>query len=456
VTSRKPQPPRKLFMKCKYLFFVLIGFGPVVCFAQQEEVTLEQVVSLALEKNYDVRVARELSKASATDNQYAFGGFLPQLNAVGSTTWNTNDQEIKLRDRVTNEVVTTTGPVSSSNLNASLQLTWTLFDGTRMFATRERIAQLAEQGELSVKNQMVNTIAQVITNYYDVVRQKQQLKATQEQMGVSEERVKLAERKLEVGTGIKPELLQAKVDLNAQRAQVLQQEALISQLKQQLNALVGMQLSTTYDVADTFLIDLNIQQNDSFENLENTNYQLLTARKNVNVSSLAIKERRGEYFPMLNFNAAYTYAVIDNTKILNPYGLLYSNTAGLNYGFTVNIPILGGFNQRRLTQQSRIEFNRQSLLYEQQRVNVNVALLNAFINYENAKKILVLEEETIGAAKENVSIALQTFKAGVTTSVELRIAQQTLAEAYNRLITARYNAKLAETELLRLNGSLLK
>ena len=101
-------------------------------------------------------------------------------------------------------------------------------------------------------------------------------------------------------------------------------------------------------------------------------------------------------------------------------------------------------------------YDRQQLLYDQQRNTVNVDLQNALINYENAKRILLIEEETIGLAKENVFIALESFKRGVNTFIELRTAQQSLAEAYNRLITARYNAKLAETELLRLNGSLLQ
>src|SRR5690348_5651093 len=131
-------------------------------------------------------------------------------------------------------------------MSGSVLLNWTLFDGTRMFATRERVNVLAQQGELVVKDQMINTIAQTITSYYDIVRQKQQLKAIQEQMSVSEERVKLAERKLQVGTGIKPELLQARVDFNAQRAQVIQQESAIAQLKEQLNAMVGMQLPGAY------------------------------------------------------------------------------------------------------------------------------------------------------------------------------------------------------------------
>src|SRR5690606_3454388 len=100
--------------------------------------------------------------------------------------------------------------------------------------------------------------------------------------------------------------------------------------------------------------------------------------------------------------------------------------------------------------------DRQQLLFEQQRNTTNVALKNAFTNYENAKAILLIEEETIGLARENVFIALESFKRGVNTFIELRTAQQSLAEAYNRLISARYNAKVAETELLRLNGSLLK
>ncbi|MBT1703563.1 TolC family protein, partial [Chryseosolibacter indicus] len=177
----------------------------------QEEISLDHVIGLALEKNYDVRLARNTSTSATVENNYVVGAFLPQINATGSTVWNDNEQELRFEDATRNN----SGRAKSNNTSASVQLTWTLFDGTRMFATRERVAQLAEQGQLLVKDQMVNTIATVIGNYYDIVRQKQQLKAVQEQMSVSEERVKLAERKLEVGTGVKPELLQARVDLNA-------------------------------------------------------------------------------------------------------------------------------------------------------------------------------------------------------------------------------------------------
>ena len=96
------------------------------------------------------------------------------------------------------------------------------------------------------------------------------------------------------------------------------------------------------------------------------------------------------------------------------------------------------------------------LLYQQSKVRVDVSVKNAYVSYDNAKQVLLIEEENILLAKENLYITLETFKRGATTFIELRTAQQSLADAYNRLINARYLAKIAETELLRLNGGLLK
>lgn len=441
-------------MKCRLSLGVFLStFFFVFNIAQaQEEITLEQVVALALQKGYDIQVARNTSEAAGTDSRYAFGAFLPQVDAVGSTVWNSTDQELRFLDESRNIA----GNAEGNNTTAALQLTWTLFDGTRMFATRERISEIAIQGELLVKDQMVTTIASVATNYFDIVRQKQQLKAIEEQMSVSEERVKLAERKLQVGTGAKPELLQAKVDYNAQRTQALQQQALILQLKDRLNGLVGLQLPALYDVSDTILLNLDLREEELASNIENKNFALQATRSELSISNLSLRERRAEMLPFINFNSAYNYSRIDNTRLLNPFGTVYNQSEGYNYGFSVTLPILTGFNQRRLVQQAKINVRRQEILYDQQRTNINVSLQNAYVNYDNAKKILTVEEENIFFAKENVSIALETFKRGATTFVELRTAQQSLAEAYTRLINARYLAKVAEIELLRLNGGLLK
>jgi outer membrane protein len=422
----------------------------------QEEITLEQVVALALEKNYDVRLAKNYVEVVDTDNDYANAAFLPTLNGTASKVWNKNDQRQRLRRQDAADTLIVRDDIKSDNISASLQLSWTLFDGTRMFATRKRVSEIDAQGEALLRDQMVNTVAMIITSYYDVVRQKQQLQAIQEQMAVSEERVKLAERKLQVGAGIKPELLQAQVDLNAQRAQVLQQQTVIAQLKDQLNGLTGMQLQAPFDVADTIIVDYAIQKEVILSSAENNNFSLKAARQDVQIAELLVHERRAEYLPRLNFNSAYNFSRTENAVAINNFTPLFNQNRGLNYGFSVTVPIFNGLNQRRLVQQSRINVFRQQILYDQLKTDIDIGISNAYVAYENSKKILTIEEETIGLAKENVFIAFESFKRGVTTFIELRTAQQSLESAYNRLIAARYNAKVAETELLRLSGGLLR
>ena len=72
------------------------------------------------------------------------------------------------------------------------------------------------------------------------------------------------------------------------------------------------------------------------------------------------------------------------------------------------------------------------------------------------KRALALEEENILLAKENVSIVFQVYKLNSNTLIQLKEAEKSLQDAYTRLITARYNTKVAETELLRLKGDLVR
>jgi outer membrane protein len=58
--------------------------------------------------------------------------------------------------------------------------------------------------------------------------------------------------------------------------------------------------------------------------------------------------------------------------------------------------------------------------------------------------------------RENLFIVRERYRLAATPYIELREAQRSLEEAFTRLINARYNMKLAETELLRLRGDLVR
>jgi outer membrane protein TolC len=434
-------------MKRNFLLFVFaVSFT-----AAAQPVSVDQVVQLALQKNYDVRLLQNSAALAGNENRWAFGVFLPTLNGQGAYIRNNVDS----RNVTFGDVETIRSGAQSTNVNASIQLVWTLFDGTQMFATRKRIAEQEVLGQLNVRNQMVNTAASVIATYYGIVRQKQQLKAVQEQTSVSEERVKLAERKLQVGTGGKPELLQAKVDLNAFRTAAIAQETLIRQLKDQLNSQLAMSLPDDFDIADTIPIMTTLSLEEILGAIESGNPALRAQRKSMDVAKQTLRENRALRSPIINLTSAYNFNRIENELVTSPIAQKYIRNRGYNYGLSVSIPILNNMNTNRLIGQSKINVERQQLIYDQQLTIITAGVRIAYANYENAIKVLRIEEENILLARENVNIALEGFRRGITTFIELRTAQQSLADAYNRLIAARFNAKISETELLRLQGSLI-
>lgn len=436
----------------KFFGTILLSlFSLVALQAQQPLLSLEEAIAQALENNFDIRLSRNDSAAAALDYSFRNAAFIPRLNANAGQTWNNNDQKQEFADGTKRE----RNGVKSNTLTASLSLNWTLFDGMKMFVIRDKAEEFVKLGELAIKNQVVNTVAQVITNYYSIVRQQQQLKAIQEQMSLNEERVKLAQYKLDIGVGAKPDVLQSKVDLNAQRSAILTQETLITQLKQQLNQLTGS-TRTDYNVSDSIPVDFGIVLGDIQQNLEQSNPLLQINKKNIDIAYLTLKERKADRFPILGFNSNYNFNRTDNKAVVNPFQPLFSRNRGLNYGLTATIPILNNYNTKRLIKQAELDIDYQKLVYDNQRSLINLSVINAWKEYEQQKKALDLEEANILLAKENVDIVFQTYKLGAATFIQLREAQKSLEDAYNRLIAARYNTKVAETELLRLKGDLVR
>lgn len=418
----------------------------------QRKLPLEEAIATALQYNYNIQLAKNDSAVAAINYSYKNAALLPRVNSNVGTTWNNNDVKQILFDGTKRE----SNNLKSNNINANIALNWTLFDGLKMFATRDKAGEYVKLGELGIKNEIVNTIANVINTYFNIVCQKQQLKAIEEQMALNNERVKLAQYKLDIGVGAKPDLLQSKVDLNAQKAAQLEQQTRISQLIEQLNQVMNVAAGTTYEAGDSIPLNTSLTLGDIQQGIESSNPELLITKKNIDIANYTLKERKAERFPTLTFNSAYNLNRNKNQAVINSFSTLFNRTKGVNYGFTASIPVFNSFNTKRLIQQAALDIKYQQLIYDNQRSQINLGVINAFKEYEHQKKTLELEEANILLARENVDIVFQTYKLGAATFIQLREAQKSLEDAYNRLIAARYNTKLSETELLRLKGDLVK
>lgn len=438
-------------MKVSYFLFGFFCWTGFIAQAQTRPLTLNEAIATTLQNNYDIELSRNDSVLADLDYAYSYYALLPRVSANAGLNFSRTTQRQVFKD------TTRGGKPRTSNVSSSINLDWTLFDGFRMFIARERLGELRNLTELQIKNQVVTTVAEVMRIYYDIIRQEQQARALEEQMQLSEERLKLAQYKFDIGTGAKPDLLQAQIDLNAQKSAYLTQLTAINKSKELLNQLMAVDNGQDFAVADTAItIDPSLTLDSVSAGLATTNPELRIARKNLEIAGLDLRLRRAERYPTVEFNTAYNFNRQNNQALVNPFQALNSQNRGLNYGFTASIPIFNGFVTRRNIRAAQINIQSQELLYERSLSLINTGIANAYRDYDLYKRVLTLEEENIALVRENLMIARERYRLGVTTFIELREAQQSLADASNRLIQARYNTKTAEIELMRLRGDLVR
>jgi outer membrane protein TolC len=128
----------------------------------------------------------------------------------------------------------------------------------------------------------------------------------------------------------------------------------------------------------------------------------------------------------------------------------------LNAGINASLNLFNGYKSRTQIKIAEYNIEQNKFAFNQTTSIIDATLLNTWKNYQNTLSILKLEEENILLAKENVSIALERFRVGSSNTIELMVAQKSFEDAMSRLVSARYDAKVAETELLRLQGQLVK
>ncbi|MDZ7689957.1 MAG: TolC family protein [Balneolaceae bacterium] len=336
----------------------------------------------------------------------------------------------------------------STNTSADVSMRWTIFDGLGMFTTYNKLGELMQLGEIESRLAVENNVAQIITAYYNIIRQQNIIEVLNSTVELSEQRIQIAETRKDLGSGSEYDLLQARADLNADRAAVIRQEVTLNDARILLNELLGRDVEIEYAVQQDIPVNDELVYDEIVTQAMASNLQLSAAKANQRITELEIDEIQAERYPELDLNLGYGYNLNEPGS-----GLLeLSQSSGWNYGLTARLTIFNGLDVTRRKQNAQIRLKNQQLSVEEQQQQVKGGIHSVFTNYLNALRLVELEQENLTYAQQTVDIALERFRLGTINSIELREAQRTLIDAESRLIQARYQAKAAETELYRLAG----
>jgi outer membrane protein len=410
--------------------------------------TAEEAIKLALQNNFDIQLARNSADVAANYNSVGNAGMLPQVNAngaLGGSNTALNQTLADGRNTERNGVITNTA-------NAGVQLSWTLFDGMGMFINRTRLNQLNAAGEQAYRIQVEQTLQEVLTAYYNLVRQQYVVKVNEQNLKLSDERVRLAGNRYEVGTGSKLDYLQSKVDRNNDKTLLIQLQQALETSKIQLNQLLARDVRTTFKVADSLEVDSTLSYDNLFKDVQSKNSVLKLTDLQRSVALQDLRLVRAQQMPSLNFNSGYTY---NRSKTTAGFLLLNQNN-GLNFGLNASVPLFAGFNMKRQYQNAKLNLRSAELLNQKQQLEVQAQLNTVYVQYSRNKELLALQRENVVTAKLAMEVAMDKFRIGTANLLEVKNAQQNLLNAENRMTEVILQIKQSEVQLLRLSGNLVK
>jgi outer membrane protein TolC len=340
----------------------------------------------------------------------------------------------------------------SNNTAASLNVGWLVFDGLKMFAIKKRLNQNEQLSALQLKQQMESTVYDIIASYYLVVKTTELIKAAKQNLSIYEERKKIAKLKLEIGADSKVDYLLSQSDENKGKSAIIQLELQLLNTKTKLNTLLSKPIDADFITTDSIVINYNPNIDELKKSVSKSNASILISKQNELIFEQTIKEARAANLPFLQLNAAYNI-----TRNQNQAGFVFLNKqAGLNAGVSAGWLLFNGTKNNKLVKEKNILFLNQKYLTEQIQQQVDGQVYNSYKTYLLNKEILELEKQNLSDSKEVLTISMERYKVGKANLLETIETQKNLEDAQVRYIEALFAIKMAETDLLKANGSLIK
>jgi len=413
----------------------------------QDILTVEEAVQIALENNYQIKIAANELQIDEVSVSVGNAGMLPQ---VGLNLMDNNSVQYLSQTRSDGSVVESDNAKNNS-LNYGIAMDWTLFDGLRMFADYEQLKETQKLGEAQLKQVILNKVGEVMITYFDLVQQKQQLTALDSTIIISEQRVDLAHNRFTIGKASKLEVLNAQVDLNTDETLMQRQKELYVNTKVQLNEYLARDLKIDFEVVPEIFVDQALQLPELETLVEKENPTLQVEQINKRISELELKQTKALRYPTIFASTGYNFGRTESSLGFTTN----SNSRGWNYGFGASLNVFDGFNQNRNEKIAKIQIENTEVAIAQRTQELMSLVNTTYQTYLTNISLIELEGKNVAIAQENMEITVEKYRIGIIPTIEFRTAQLNYINAKVRHSNAKFQAKLSEIILKQLAGNLV-
>ena len=428
----------------KRIFFLWItglALQPVAA----QNLQLQDAVNIALKNSLEISIANNRVEIASNNNHIGVAGGLPVVTGALSD----NEQITSINQKLNTGTSISRNNAAANALNANISGSILLYNGGRVTATKKRLAELQAQSKEVLNAQVQNVIADVMTAYYDVVRQQNYIKTINRSIEASSDQLRLIKIRQLAGLANNADLFQAQIDVNNLQQSKLAQELIVQQSKSELMRLLNLKPDSNIVIQDTIIIDRKIELQTVLAGLEK-NADVQVANRQISISELIVKETAAQRYPTVRANAGYTF-----TRNKSAAGqLLLNQSYGPSVGLSVAIPIYNGSVFRRQQKNATVEVKNANLQKEILTRDYTAQAVKQFQAYVNTVSQLDSARENYKLSEKLLNLTMLRFEYKQATTLEVKNAQQSFEASGYRLVNLTYAAKASEIELKRLSNTL--
>ena len=414
----------------------------------QEVLTKEEAVAQTLENNFGIKIANQNLKIAENNKSLLNSGFLPTLDGIAGANYDQNDQEATFQDGSVRAI----DGAETTRYNASLNVNYTLFDGLGRWYDYKRLKEEYNLSELQARETIETTMIQLFTVYFEAARISENIEVLEETYANTKDRLQRATYSFEYGQTNKLDVLNAEVDLVNDSINLMNQRQLLRNTQRDLNIVLNRELEVTFDVDTTVTFLPALKMEEFLGEGQENNVRMLQAKSNMTINDYSLKSAKSIFLPTIGLTGSYGW----NEGNFPATNFLSSSTStGVSAGVNLTWNLFDGGRGITQIKNARILLDSQDIQQNQIEMEVKRDIANANGDYMNRLKIYRLQEQNVITATDNYNRSNERYKLGQITSVELRLAQINLLNAKTSKNLAKYNAKLAELQLLQLTGQLL-
>jgi len=402
-----------------------------------QQLSLADVVDLALRNNPATRASWAQARASADLLGSARGQYYPAIDGVATLS------------RTKSPATGTRSAGQRTEYGPTITLNYLLLDFGGRSGSVERARQTLFAASLSHNATLQNTVLQAESAYFTYMATLALLGAERSAIAEAQANLTAAQQRFKVGLATIADVLQAKTALSQEQLNLETIEGNLQAARGGLAAALGLPANLPFDLAplpSAIPVGAISQSVDSVINEALRNRpDLAAARAQAAAAAADIRVARSAELPSLTLgsNAARTYS--------RP-----PTFAGPSYGITVGlqIPIFNGFSRQYDVAAARAQAEAISALADQTRQQVVTQVFVSYYALQTAEHRVATADDLLASAQQSVQVAAGRYREGVGSIIDLLTAQTALANARAQQVQSRWQWYSSLAQLARDAGVL--